>query len=279
MSIYSTYEKNESPLNYSGGKYKILDFIFENLPSEINTFVDLFSGGFNVGVNIINCNKIIYTDYNKYVKELVEYLYKNDINDILTYIENRIKEFNLSYGSPNYYELRKLYNKTEISERNPLDLYVLILFGFQHQIRFNRKHEFNNPVGKSGFKDNLKNKLIKFNNSNKNVIEFYDRDFRHYYNYEFEENDLFYCDPPYLITSAAYNDGGKRGFDGWDKKIEKEFLEFLDFLNNKGVKFMLSNVIEHKGNRNEILEEWTKVNNFTILHLNDKRKEVLIKNF
>ena len=30
-----------------------------------------------------------------------------------------------------------------------------------------------------------------------------------------KEGDFVYCDPPYLLTCGAYNDG-KRGFNGWD---------------------------------------------------------------
>lgn len=36
----------KSPLNYTGGKYKILTLIFEIFPNKIGTFVDLFAGGF-----------------------------------------------------------------------------------------------------------------------------------------------------------------------------------------------------------------------------------------
>lgn len=36
----------KSPLNYTGGKYKLLPQIFPLFPSKINTFVDLFGGGF-----------------------------------------------------------------------------------------------------------------------------------------------------------------------------------------------------------------------------------------
>jgi len=42
----------KSPLNYTGGKYKILEPIFEAFPKNIRTFVDVFAGGFNVGINV-----------------------------------------------------------------------------------------------------------------------------------------------------------------------------------------------------------------------------------
>ena len=51
----------QSPLNYTGGKYKLLPQILPLFPEEINTFVDLFTGGCNVAVNV-NANKIIAND-------------------------------------------------------------------------------------------------------------------------------------------------------------------------------------------------------------------------
>ncbi|MCA6072598.1 MAG: DNA adenine methylase, partial [Endomicrobium sp.] len=38
----------KSPLNYVGGKYKILPQIIPLFPKDINCFVDLFAGGANV---------------------------------------------------------------------------------------------------------------------------------------------------------------------------------------------------------------------------------------
>jgi adenine-specific DNA-methyltransferase len=35
----------KSPLNYTGGKYKLLSQILPLFPNEIDTFIDLFGGG------------------------------------------------------------------------------------------------------------------------------------------------------------------------------------------------------------------------------------------
>lgn len=35
----------KSPLNYTGGKYKLLPQLLEVFPKQVNTFVDLFAGG------------------------------------------------------------------------------------------------------------------------------------------------------------------------------------------------------------------------------------------
>ena len=54
----------KSPLNYTGGKFKLLPKIIPLFPSKIDTFYDLFGGGFNVGINVV-ANKIVYNDIQK----------------------------------------------------------------------------------------------------------------------------------------------------------------------------------------------------------------------
>ena len=71
------------------------------------------------------------------------------------------------------------------------------------------------------------------------------------------ENDFVYCDPPYLITTGSYNDGN-RGFKNWTKESDKALYALLDSLNEKGIRFALSNVFFHKGERNDILIDWAK---------------------
>ena len=59
----------KSPLNYTGGKYKLLPQLLPLFPKDINTFVDLFTGGVNVAVNV-NAKNIISNDYMKQIIHL-----------------------------------------------------------------------------------------------------------------------------------------------------------------------------------------------------------------
>ena len=54
----------QSPLNYTGGKYRLLPQILPNFPEKVGVFVDLFCGGCNVGINI-EADKVIYNDLNR----------------------------------------------------------------------------------------------------------------------------------------------------------------------------------------------------------------------
>lgn len=246
----------KSPLNYTGGKYKLLKDILPMFPKDISTFVDLFAGGFNVGINV-KADKIICNDHINYLLDLYEYLYITPIDEILSLISFRITEYDLSLtNTEGYNSLRAHYNK----DKNILDLFVLTCFSFNHQIRFNNKHEFNTPFGKerSSYNKNIEKNLIEFCNAlkSKNII-YSNSDFLKVDLSTLTSSDLVYCDPPYLISNGSYNDG-KRGFKDWTTKEEYELLYLLDHLDKKGVKFALSNVLYHKGLENEILIEWSK---------------------
>ena len=69
LILANTYIK--SPLNYVGGKYKLLSQIIPLFPDNINTFVDLFGGGFNVGINV-KANHYVYNDICEQVVDLLK---------------------------------------------------------------------------------------------------------------------------------------------------------------------------------------------------------------
>lgn len=273
-----------SPLNYQGGKYDLIDFIKENLPKEkIKRFVDAFGGGYNVGINI-EAEQIIYNEYNSKVVELMEMFKDTETDDLIKYILKIQKQYGLDRGKKDsYIKLRDKYNSIELLKRDPKMLYILILYGFNQQIRFNSSYDCNNPVGPAGFNDNMLEKITSFCRriQEQNII-FLSRDFEDIINY-INKDTFVYCDPPYLITVGSYNDG-KRGFNGWDQSDELRLYSFLDKLNKKGVKFMMSNVVEHKGKKNSILINWIKsnINYHTVSYKGNARKgrkEILVINY
>ena len=271
-----------SPLNYIGGKADMVTFLKKNAPKNIDRIIDIFGGGFNVGINF-DADQIIYNDCNFKVKELLEMLRNTETLDLYKYISSMIKKYKLEKGEKDpYLKIRELYNNQPKDNRDPRLLYLLILFGYQQQIRFNSSYDYNNPVGQAGFNDNILEKLISYcrNLKEKNVV-FMSRDFDDMWEH-INENTFIYLDPPYLITLGSYNDG-KRGFNGWTEKDEIKLLGFLSKINKMGVKFMLSNVLEHKEKKNELLIKWINENDFRVIEYTEKsrknRKEVLIVNY
>lgn len=279
----------KSPLNYTGGKYKILDKIISKFPSKINTFVDLFSGGFNVGINV-DANRIICNDNISYLIELYEYIKETETEELILKIKEVIKEFKLDKtNKEGYLKLRNEYNLL----KKPVLLFVLICFSFNHQIRFNNSHQFNAPFGKDRSEYNMRieeNLKVFPETLKQKEIIFTSLDFLNVDLSELGKEDFVYCDPPYLISSASYNDGN-RGFKNWTEKEERELLKLLDTLNAKGVKFALSNVLYHKGQENKILAEWSqKYNthyidssysncNYQLKNRRNKSIEVLVTNY
>lgn len=246
----------KSPLNYTGGKYKILESVFQAFPRDIKTFVDVFAGGFNVGINV-SAERIICNDQITYLIGLFQLFQKTEINDLLKEIKGIIEKYQLTQqNKEGYYALRVEYNKS----RDIIKLFVLTCYAFNHQIRFNNSHEFNSPFGRnrSSFNSNIEKNLTQFCQAlQEKNIEFSNVDFMEL-DYSFlGKNDLVYCDPPYLISTGNYNDGN-RGFKDWKEKEEQELLGLLDKLDSRGIRFALSNVFYHKGMSNELLIEWSK---------------------
>lgn len=254
----------KSPMNYVGGKYKILNDIIPDMPKNINKFVDLFCGGLNVGINV-KSNVCYANDIDTYLINWYKYVSVTPFNVLLEQIQERIRQYGLSLtNSDGYNQLRADYNKT----KQPIDFFLLVCYSFNHQIRFNSKHEFNMPFGKnrSCFNDRIKENLHEFSNAlTTGRFEFSNMNFKDFDYSIFAKGDLVYCDPPYSITIAAYNDG-KRGFGGWTKRDDIELLGILDNLNENGIWFALSNVLSSNGNNNELLINWSK--KYNVRHIN-----------
>lgn len=274
-----------SPLNYIGGKYEVIPLIKENTPENIHTFYDLFGGGGTVSINA-QAMCVVYNDINPFVKSLLQTIAESDIGTIIKYITKTIKKYGLEKGNKDTYcKFREHYNAEIPSRRNPLDLFLLICFGFEHQIRFNSKFEFNNPCGNSGYNNEMLEKLISYNMKAQTMdIGYYSNNYLDWED-KITKEDFVYCDPPYLISCGAYNDG-KRGFNGWDEKQEEELLQFLERLNQRGVRFMLSNMVDRNGMENHPLHDWIKRNDFRIIQNStitkrnrQNRREIIITNY
>lgn len=276
----------ESPLNYIGSKARVIPAIRENLPSDIDDFIDAFGGGFNVGINI-RSESVVYNEYNHFVKELIESFWQYDTFSYIVYMKKIIRRFELEPGRKDaYLNVRDYYNSLPEDKRDPRLLLVVILYSFQQQIRFNSNHGFNNPVGMRWFNDNLLEKLISFSRRIKELnVCFSCADYTDTFRYVDDGHTFVYLDPPYMLTNGSYNDG-KRGFKGWDVSQEAALFEFLDKLNHEGSRFMLSYVLEHKGKVNQNLVNWTQDNHYHIIELGDilgisgsRRKEILVTNY
>ena len=271
----------KSPLNYTGGKYKLLKQLLPLFPDNVTRFVDLFCGGCDIAANV-TAKKIFANDIDRSVVGIMKTFQLVDEDSLFKMLYDTIDKYGLSditangysfygcdsnkglgpYNKQGYEALRKYVNGLgKSSVEYHLLLFLLIVFSFNNQIRFNKKGEFNMPVGKRDFNSNMREKLKKFIKSLKEKsIVFTNYDFRRLDTNRLTDNDFVYCDPPYLITCATYNEQG-----GWSEKDETELYQKLDGLDERGVKFCVSNVLSNKGKVNTILKEWSE--KYTVVRL------------
>ena len=99
-----------SPLNYQGGKARILDQLLPIFPTDIDIFVDLFCGGCNVGMNV-EAERVIYNDDPVNVRtEPIIYIYNSHQSE--EYAFSNFAEFSVR---PTVmfadYALQEIFNK------------------------------------------------------------------------------------------------------------------------------------------------------------------------
>lgn len=296
---------HRSPLFYVGDKYKLITEIKTHFPDNIGRLIEPFVGGGSVFMNV-DANEFLLNDIDSFVisihRMLCSYVDREDeffkeffdivkkYNLSLSYKENTVpkelkesfpKTYFAKYNKEAYSQLRDDFNKG--GKQDIMQLYALLIYGFNRMLRFNKKGDFNLPVGNVDFNQNTYNAIVDYFTllKDKNAV-WYNEDFRAFLNnIDYREDDLVYLDPPYLITFSEYN-------KLWNEETERELLNLLDDLNKRNIKFAISNVTHYKGKVNNLFLEWSKhYNSFPIksnyISFNDNTvknfNEVLVTNF
>ena len=263
-----------SPLFYVGDKYKLMPEIKKYMPSSINKYVEPFVGGGSSFLNV-KAKQYIVNDIDSGIISIHEMLksYSNNKDEFFDKIFKTINKYGLScsynghlvpddlklkykktyyakYNKDAYIELRNDYNK---NQDDIMRLYLLLIYGFNHMTRFNSRGEFNLPVGNVDFNSNVYNSLNYYFDYLKRIkIEYFNIDYKKFINsLELNKEDYVLLDPPYLISQSEYN-------KLWGEKEEKELYKLLDELDKKGIRFGITNLVYHKGQKNEIFEKWSK---------------------
>lgn len=263
-----------SPLFYVGDKYKLVPQLKKLFPQNIDNYYEPFCGG---GSSFINtkANNYYLNDIDASIIRIHNFLgeYAEKDQEFFSKIFNYIDSYGLSCSYKGITvpdELKKQYKKTYYShynkqsylrlrddfnndQTNDFLLYLLLIYGFNHMIRFNSNGNFNLPVGNVDFNKNVYSSLKGYFKYRKiNNCYFFNEDYLIFLNnMELGENDFIYFDPPYLISSSEYN-------KLWNDEKEIELYTCLDKLNEMGVKWGITNLLNHKGKTNEILLSWMK---------------------
>ena len=271
MTLNRTFVR--SPFFYVGDKFKLMPQLSRLFPKYISTYIEPFVGG---GSSFLNtkADSYVVNDLNPHVIGLHKYLssyagksdelfdllfsvidkygfscsYKNI--DVPDYLKHKyIKTYYAHYNKDAYLRLRADFNESD----DFISLYILLIYGFNHMLRFNSSGVFNLPVGNVDFNKNVfvaLNNYLEFMSCNH--VVFFNMD---YFDFlacvDFDNDSFVYFDPPYLISDSEYN-------KFWDIDADRILFSCLDSLNRKGIRFGITNLIHHKGKFNREFYEWSK---------------------
>ncbi|GAA3949127.1 DNA adenine methylase [Gordonia caeni] len=271
-----------SPLNYTGNKKRLVADIIPLLPPpgpEHRRFVDVFSGSMTVGMNS-GYPEVAFNDVQVDVMGLGELFREVPYPEIIAQVEAIIVEYGLSdsqqhgydaYGANSsnglgrvnkeaYLRLRADFNRMDGADRRrPYVFFTLVVFGFNNQIRYNRSGEFNMPVGKRDFNGRVRKNLFDtVDRMHRLQPELWTLDFRDVFG-KLTATDLVYCDPPYILGTAPYNEQS-----AWTVDDETDLLDELARFAARGGTFGLSNVLSHKGSEHSQLADWAAEHEFVV---------------
>lgn len=253
--------------NYVGSKDRMYPTLDSNFDKRKKYFIDLFCGSGVVGVNAVNnYERIILNDACWQMTKTLQYFRDNDFEIILKKLNSIIKEYKLSKeNKEGYLSLREEFNSDAYNELvfDPVMFYALLTHSFNYNIHINSSGKFSVPSGykRSYFSEKLKNKLEAFQwelHENKNKITIKNKNFSDLVMdaSKIISNCMFYVDPPYYSSDASYSRIYYLG--KWDEPKERQLYATLDYINQQGGSFLLSNVVENNGRTNYILYEWCK---------------------
>lgn len=233
----------KSPMQWVGGKNRILSNIKYYIPTKYNNYYELFLGGgsllFNLKHNNSFCtelNTILCLTYETIKLNLKELLSKLDN------IQNEYNKLNIEDRKKYYIDIRKHFNelKTLINNNNNNNLLIVCYFLFLNKTCFNAlyrensKGHFNVPFGNG-------NNIDLYNHSNfSNLSKFLHNitiknENYTYYLDKIKSGDFVYIDPPYYNTFTTYNK------QKWTNNDDISVIKTFDNLTKIGVACILSN--------------------------------------
>ena len=252
----------QSPMNYTGNKYKLLPQLLPLFPDDINTFYDVCCGGLAVSMNV-KADKYVCNDIDWHIIDMYKTIQLSDtfIDDV----QNVLVQYGLRDASGDdvnaFNELRAAYNATKDS----VLFFALLTQSFNSILSYDSQGNCNSSYGHGksgrcpGLSDvrlaNLKVLSEWLKENDVNLLGNYFTDLC------VEQEAFVYIDPPYLITHAAYNQ------TVWNNVDEYTMYRWLDNLNERGISWGMSNVLRNRGNVHIKLKRWSsKYNVIPIQH-------------
>jgi DNA adenine methylase Dam len=264
----------ETPFNYTGSKFKLLEQILPLFDYSKNNFADVFCGGGSVYTNVVDRYESI--TINDIISDLIG-IHKGLMIDDDIVNDTKL----LCPGKENpegYAKLREDYNLNPTSDK----LWALMLSCTNNMMRYNQKFKFNQTYGNRGWNSNTDTKVGNFKNHIRKYNDKISYNSTHFENLEFDSSYMIYIDPPYSNTEAGYN-----AF--WKKDDDLKLYNWIKSADKEGCSFAVSGTLIHDGKACLLLDK-LKSDGYQIIELKfdynkvsrkgkKETNEVLIKNY
>lgn len=226
-------------LKWVGGKKQLLSEITPLIPKKITTYVEPFIGGGAVLFNL-QPKKAIINDLNKELINTYKVV-KESPRELLKLLKIHDKNNCEDY----FYEIRALDRTDNFENMNNIEKAARVIYlnktCFNGLYRVNKAGLFNSPYGKYKNPNIINESTILamsnyFNNNNIKIIQ---GDYKNALK-DLKKDTFVYLDPPYMpiSTSSSFTNYTKTSFN---EKEQIELKKECNKLDNKGIKFMLSN--------------------------------------
>lgn len=223
----------ETPFNYTGSKFKLLEQLIPLFDKTKPVFVDLFAGGGSVYTNIAPFYSSIVV--NDIIGDLIGIHQKLifDTENTVSMVKSLCVAKDDQVG---YHLLRDSYN----ANPNPEKLFALMLCCTNNMMRFNKKFKFNQTFGKRTFNPRTQLKIEAFSQAlqpYKDKIQFEAQSFE---KIVCSPDTMCYVDPPYTQTEAGYN-------SYWGKEDDLGLFDYCKQLDSMKASFAVSGIQSHDG--------------------------------
>ena len=223
-------------IKWVGGKKDVIKkHLYRYLPKEFNCYYEPFLGGAAM-LAYLKPKKAVVNDLNQELIATYQVI-KNNLDKLIIQLKSLEKLHCESF----YYQTRSQHNNKSI--KLAARFIYLNKTGFNGLYRVNKKGLFNVPFNKK-VTVKLFNELnlVKWSNYLNNYdIQFQNKDFKSFFKTaDLNENDFVFVDPPYdyEVGSNGFTSYTKSGFNQFN---QKELANYLKLLDQKGIKWMLTN--------------------------------------
>lgn len=226
-------------VKWVGGKRQLITEISENLPKDIRSlkYYEPFIGGGAILFHLQPSIAVI-NDFNEELINVYKVI-KNNLDELIA--DLKIHENNSDY----FYKIRGIDRTEEFNELTDIQRASRVIYlnktCYNGLYRVNRAGEFNAPYGRYKNPNIVNEPTLKAVNKYLNSSDITIRSGDYFDSLsDVDEKSFVYIDPPYHPISESSNfTGYVQG--GWDINDQIRLRDTCNMLNERGVRFLLSN--------------------------------------